>query len=292
MNCKTLVMKKRLFVVLSVLACIVVVGCKSKNNPGMTIDSTQINSNGIDAITLDDGTRIIAIADVENSMDDELFKGSYDDSLLAELAVNGQFKSAINTFFIIKGDNIVLVDAGLGNDKGGQLLSKMAFLGIRPENVTAVLLTHLHTDHIGGLLNGGQPTFPNADIYLSVEEFNAWADGGALAERNGQWKEVLASYADKVNLFQDGDTLLDGLAVAMLATGHTPGHTVYQAGKCLFVGDLLHAQDLQLMHPDFCAKYDGDNGQAVTTRQRILKLVRDNSLTLCGAHCYEPFVNL
>ena len=128
-------------------------------------------------------------------------------------------------------------------------------------------------------------------FYLSVEEFNAWADGGVLAERNAQWKEVLASYADKVRPFVDGDTLIDGLAIAMLAPGHTPGHTVYRVGNCLFVGDLVHAEDLQLSYPDFCARYDGDYPQAVMTRKKMIDYATDNRLLMCGAHCYtQPII--
>ncbi|MBQ2514603.1 MAG: hypothetical protein IKO81_06615 [Bacteroidales bacterium] len=63
-------------------------------------------------------------------------------------------------------------------------------------------------------------------------------------------------------------------------------------GFCLIAGDLLHAQDLQLDHPQFCARYDRDPKQAVTTRTRILKSVLENGQYLAGAHCYEHFINL
>lgn len=275
----------------SIIVSLIVLGCKSKNNPSWVVDSTQMNSKGINAVVDDINMRVLAITDVENTMSADLFKGSFDDSLLAEKAPDGQFASVINAFLIVRGDDIVLVDAGLGNDKGGNLLAKLNFLGVKPEKVSAVLLTHLHSDHIGGLLRAGMPTFPNADIYLSVEEFNAWADGGMLAERNAQWKEVLASYADKVRPFVDGDTLIDGLAIAMLAPGHTPGHTVYRVGNCLFVGDLVHAEDLQLSYPDFCARYDGDYPQAVMTRKKMIDYATDNRLLMCGAHCYtQPII--
>lgn len=272
---------------LSLAVGLLFIGCNSKNNASFVIDSTQINSEGITVVEDNLPLRILAITDIQNSMSADLFKDSYDDSLLSLLAApDYQFPSVINAFLIVRDEDIVLVDAGLGADKGGQLLAKLSFLGIRPENVTAVLLTHLHTDHIGGLLHSGQPTFPNAELYLSVDEFNAWADGGALAEKNAQWKEVLASYANSVRPFIDGDTLLDGLIVAMLAPGHTPGHTVYQVGNYLLVGDLVHAEDLQISYPEFCARYDGDFSQAVATRIRFIDYATVNNLSLCGAHCY------
>lgn len=282
-------MNRFFFVLLA--SCIMFTGCKSgNNNSPQVIDSTPIDFDGVVSVVLDDGTRVISVADVENSMSADLFAASFEDSLLAALAPDGQFKSAINTFLLVKGAKVVLIDAGLGYDNGGQLLPILSSLGIKPEFVSAVLLTHLHSDHIGGLIRGGNPVFPKADIYLSVDEFNAWADDGVYAERNGQWKEVLALYANKICPFVDGDTLLDGLAVAKLAVGHTPGHTVYQVGNCIFAGDIIHAQDLQIAHPDFCAKYDGDQPQAIASRKYVLDMAKEKGLIFCGAHCYEPFI--
>ena len=161
---------------------------------------------------------------------------------------------------------------------------------MKPEDIDAVCLTHLHGDHIGGLLKDGQPVFPNAAIYLSVEEFNAWSDDGPMAAQNGLWKQVLSCYANQINLFQDGDAIIDGRIKTHLAPGHTPGHTVYEAGLCLFVGDLVHAQDLQLPYPDFCARYDNDPALAVKTRKQVLS--SHPGAYLCGAHCYEPYIEL
>ena len=280
---------KRIAVI--IISCLLLAGCKSKaNNPVETVDTVETDNNGIGSHICPDGVGIISIADMENEMSADLFKGSYDDELLASLIGEGSFKSSINVFVIYKEGKTVLVDAGLGSDKGGRLMDKLSSLNINPERIDAVLLTHLHSDHIGGLLNNGQAAFPNAQLYLSVDEFNAWADGGPLAERNEHWKEVLASYSDKINLFQDGDTLLDGLAVAMLAVGHTPGHTVYQVGDVLFIGDLAHAQELQFNHPEFCAKYDGDYTKAVVSRKRIFNYAQTNHLTVSGAHCFTPFI--
>ena len=281
------------FILFPTLFCLLFLGCNSKNNQSSSLDSTLINSEGISVVKDNYAIRILAVTDMENGMSADLFKGSFNDSLLSVLTPqDGQFPSTISSYLIVRGDDIVLVDAGLGNFNGGQLLAKLSFLGISPEKVTAVLLTHLHADHIGGLIlksnndaAPSQPVFPGAEIYLSVDEFNAWADGGPLAERNGLWKEVLASYANSVRPFMDGDTLLDGLAVAKLTPGHTPGHTVYQVGDILFVGDLFHSEDLQIPFPDFCAKYDGDFPQAVDSRKRLLDYASHGQFGICGAHC-------
>ena len=236
---------------------------------------------------------IFGLVDVANEMSKALFLGSYNDSLLNALMPTGASRSAINAFIVIDSLHTILFDAGLGADKGGHLLENMKNAELDPDKVTDVCLTHLHTDHIGGLLLNGRAAFPNATLYLSQEEFDAWSDGGSMAKNNGLWKQVMTAYKGHIKTFHDGEELFDGMVVAELAPGHTPGHTVYTVdGICLIAGDLLHAQDLQLDYPQFCARYDADPAQATATRTRILKRVRDNGQYLAGAHCYDHFIDL
>ena len=243
---------------------------------------------------------VITIPDRVNRMSIDLFKGSYNDSLLAVLMPDGSSPSAINSFLLrMSGyyydgrDYDVLIDAGLGEDNGGALLRQLKKLDVKPEEIDAVCLTHLHGDHIGGLLLDGRAAFPNATLYLSQEEYDAWNDGGTMAANNALWKQVIAAYPGRIVTFRDGEQLFDGLVVAKLAPGHTPGHTVYEVGgTCLIAGDLLHAQDLQLEHPQFCARYDADPEQATATRIRIFNELRNNGQYMAGAHCYQHFINL
>lgn len=237
---------------------------------------------------------IFAITDKETEQSADLFKGSYDDSLLATLAPAEGFKSAINVFLVSDGEHYWLFDTGLGSDAGGVLSEKLSALGVRPEKVEAIFLTHLHPDHIGGLMRGDIPLYPNATIYLSVDEFNAWSTDGVMKGMNEQWLKVLSYYALQVAPFTDGDTLL-GAVVAHLAPGHTPGHTVYQLDNHYFVGDLFHAQDLQLEHPEFCARYDADPQQAVATRENWLETFKKHfppSDVFSCAHAYQPFLEV
>lgn len=288
---------KRTVFALVVLALLM--GCKSKQQPDNVAD-TMLDTAELAACHIFsemDDCEVIAIPDLINSMSIDLFKGSYNDSLLAVLMPEGSSPSAINVFLLrMSGyyydgkDYDVLVDAGLGEEAGGTLLRQLNGLGVKPEEIDAVCLTHLHPDHIGGLLKDGQPVFPNAAIYLSVEEFNAWSDDGPMAMQNGLWKQVLSCYANRINLFKDGDKIIDGRIKTHLAPGHTPGHTVYEAGLCIFVGDLIHAQDLQLKYPDFCARYDNNPTQAVKTRKQII--ASHPGAYLCGSHCYEPYIEI
>lgn len=263
------------------------VSCHSNSSQSASSDTVKPNGDGIAVMNESSEVTVTGIRDLENSMSVDLFKGSCPDSLLKRLAPEGSFKSAINVYLAISDDYLVLFDAGLGADKGGKLLEKLAYLHVSPEEIDAIFLTHLHADHIGGLLKDGKLVFPNATIYLSVDEFNAWNDNGPMASQNALWKKVLASYALQVQPFNDGDRLLDGLVTARLAPGHTPGHTIYTVGNNLIVGDLLHAQDLQLTHPECCARYDNNSAQAVTTRKEVLQYAKENGLYLSGAHCYD-----
>ena len=249
--------------------------------------------DGVSLLCHGDHPLVFGWVDVANEMSADLFRGSYNDSLLDALMPTGASRSAINAYMAIDSTHKVLFDAGLGADKGGRLLESMKKAEVDPSVITAVCLTHLHGDHIGGLLTDGRAAFPNATLYLSQEEYDAWNDGGPQAANNALWKQVMAAYQGHIVTFRDGERLFDGMVVATLAPGHTPGHTVYEVGGiCLIAGDLLHAQDLQLEHPQFCARYDADPEQATATRIRILDDLRNNGHYLAGAHCYEHFINL
>lgn len=290
-------MKHTIFLLAATM--LLTVSCRNGNSQNQTTDKpktptfTITTKDGVTLLFKDDKPMIFGLVDKENEMSKELFLGSYDDGLLDKLMPGDASRSAINAYLVIDSSNTILFDAGLGADNGGRLLENMKKAELDPSMVTAVCLTHLHFDHIGGLLHGGQATFPNATLYLSQEEYDAWGDGGPLAKNNGMWKQVMEAYKGHIKTFSDGEKLFDGLVVAELAPGHTPGHTVYTVnGFCLIAGDLLHAQDLQLDHPQFCARYDADPKQAVDTRTRIFKRVHDNGQYLAGAHCYEHFINL
>lgn len=290
-------MKHTIF--LLAVTMVVATSCHNGNTQAQTTDTphdpviTITTKDGVSLLMKNNQPMIFGLVDKENKMSKELFLGSYDDGLLNTLMPAGASRSAINAFIAVDSSNTILFDAGLGADNGGRLLESMKNAGVDPAKVTAVCLTHLHFDHIGGLLLKGHAAFPNATLYLSQEEYDAWSDAGPLAKNNGMWKKVMEAYKGHIKTIHDGEELFDGMIVAQLAPGHTPGHTVYEvAGTCLIAGDLLHAQDIQLDHPQFCARYDADPAQAVATRTRIFKSLRDNGQYLAGAHCYEHFINL
>lgn len=94
---------------------------------------------------------------------------------------------------------------------------------------------------------------------------------------------MLSAYRGHTHPFETNETILNGI-VAKSAPGHTPGHTIYQIGNVLIIGDLLHAAALQLPHPEFCARYDQDKPTAVKTRKAFYQYVEDNHLAVAGMH--------
>ena len=158
-------------------------------------------------------------------------------------------------------------------------------LGISPADIGYLYLTHFHGDHIGGMMKGDSVVFPNAEVYASKVEYDAWM--AMPAERKAQVVKTMDAYKERLHLFEFGDTL-PGNVVAMEAVGHTPGHTVFQSGKLLVIGDLIHGAALQLEHPEYCASYDMDKEAAVKARKYFLQYAKDNQLTMAGMHLPAP----
>ena len=176
-------------------------------------------------------------------------------------------------------DKTFMVDCG----EGTQIQVRRA--RIHFNKILAIFITHLHGDHIGGLINDGKAVFPNADIYVSKPEYDGWMS--MEADKKAQVVAVSDAYNGRMHLFSFGETLPGGVK-AMDAVGHTPGHTVYQVGKLLVVGDLMHGASLQMVNPDICASYDMDADGAVKTRRYYLEYARDNDLVMAGMHFPEP----
>ena len=206
------------------------------------------------------------------------------DSIWSALGLQDGIPSSMNCFLLKTQGKTILLDAGLGAPFS-QMLPKLKEQGVTPEELEFVFITHLHPDHIGGLLKDGKPTFPKAKVYVNRVEAEAWqamnSDKAKLA------KAVLGAYKDRLHLFEAGDTLEGGVK-SIEAYGHTPGHTVFQKDNILVIADLIHGAALQLKHPEYCPSYDMDPDAARQSRLRILKYARENNLTMYGMHLPAP----
>jgi glyoxylase-like metal-dependent hydrolase (beta-lactamase superfamily II) len=188
----------------------------------------------------------------------------------------------------------ILVDAGIGNADApartwapvpGGLPAELAAAGIAPGDVDTVVLTHLHTDHIGWAVDGGAPYFGNADYLIQRADVDAI---GRLNPAVAGWLLDPLRRAGQLSTVDGDRTLAAG--VELIATpGHTPGHqSVLLSGDepVLFTGDLLvHA--VQLVDPSLAYGFDDDADLARGSRERRLG---GHEGVLATAHLTEPFL--
>lgn len=259
-------------------------GSKKQTNVEKSMDSVNVAFDGVKTLQLDE-VKVTWIQDnaKEHLMPVTLF-GDASDSLINSLSLQNGIPSSMSTFLVETDGIRILFDTGMGAPDS-RLLGGLASLDIAPADIRYLYLTHFHGDHIGGMMKGDTVVFPNAEVYASKVEYDAWMK--MPADRKAQVVKTMDAYKDRLNLFEFGDTL-PGDVVTMNAEGHTPGHTIFQAGKLLVIGDLVHGAALQLQYPEYCASYDMDKEAAVKTRKHFLQYAKDNHLTMAGMHLPPP----
>jgi glyoxylase-like metal-dependent hydrolase (beta-lactamase superfamily II) len=195
--------------------------------------------------------------------------------------------AAINILVIRKGIRIILIDTGSGTaigDQAGKFLENLVSAGIKPEEVTDIFITHLHVDHIGGVLDAaGKQVFKNAMYYLPQLEYDFWMSENPDFSKSKNTssntesvvlaRRVITAIKDKMELFTFGKTLFDCIKPE-LAEGHTPGHpefTIFSGDQEIrHIVDTVHTS-LLLSHPEWGTEWDTDFEKGVATRQRILQ---------------------
>ncbi|MFD5323477.1 MBL fold metallo-hydrolase [Streptomyces sp. NPDC127092] len=217
------------------------------------------------------------------------------------LDADGRWWLRFRAFAIRSDQGVTVVDAGIGPVDGpaaswapvpGVLPASLAAAGIEPSDVDSVVITHLHTDHVGWAVVGGErarPFFPNAAYLLQQAELDA------IDEINPQLRATLIDPLRKAGQLRplDGDTPLRGAVRAIATPGHTPGHqsVLVASGRELVAvtGDLLvHA--IQLLHPELAYAHEMDPEQARKSRERLLHNRDVGTLRLATPHLSEPFI--
>lgn len=203
----------------------------------------------------------------------------YTPEIAAETAPDNTYPGATNAFLVKKGGENILVDTGLGRE----LFKNIESRGVKPEDVSKILITHLHADHFLGLAREGKRAFPAAKIYLSLKESENIPDNA---------KKILELYQGDIIIFEPEETpgeVASGI-LSMAAYGHTPGHTVFIVDSLMIWGDLTHAMAIQMPFPRVAISYDKDPEMAVKSRLRILEYVTKNKMVVAGMHIPYPSV--
>ena len=205
----------------------------------------------------------------------------------------------INCYLVRGGGRTVLIDAGAGGFKqwGGRLKTNLPLAGVQPSEIDAILLTHAHPDHVGGLIDGsGKIVFQNAELIVHQRETTFWQDDGNLSRANVRTRgnfllarQVFDGYRARLRTFDAGEVLPGMTAVPL--PGHTVGHTGYRlesGGQNLLVwGDIVHFPQIQIPRPDVSIAFDQDSHLAAATRSRLLDLVSSERLLIAGMHLGE-----
>jgi glyoxylase-like metal-dependent hydrolase (beta-lactamase superfamily II) len=208
------------------------------------------------------------------------------DSVIRQYIPDGTVDSEVNMYVVKTKEGTVVIDTGFG----AGILEGLEKLAVAPESVAAVILTHTHMDHTGGLMKDGKAAFPNARLYLSVNELSFWN-----ASRD---TDITQFY--RIRAFEPAElgdpkskSLFTGIT-AFAAYGHTPGHTVYmiesRGQKLLVSGDLVNVGAVQFPRPDIATAYDSDAAAAAASRKRVLEYAAKNAVPFTGMHLIFPAI--
>jgi glyoxylase-like metal-dependent hydrolase (beta-lactamase superfamily II) len=196
-------------------------------------------------------------------------------------------------------DRVMLFDTGAGSNFGptvGKLAHSLADAGVDPGAVTDIFISHVHGDHVGGLVNAqGQLVFPNAKIHLSKPEW-AFFTGLELEQAQamglGNYAALAAAMKPKVEPFAPDAELVPGVVKAVAIKGHTPGHSGYRIASgqasLLFIGDAMHHSIISVQQPEWTNGFDGDGPTAAATRASLLAQLAGDGQRVYAVHFPFP----
>lgn len=227
------------------------------------------------------------------------------DDLLQRSFLANPVEASINAFLIRDGARRILVDTGSGQlfgpGYGGKLADSLAAVGITPEDITDILITHIHTDHTGGLVVDGRRTFPNATVHVGKPDIDFFLDPSNAARTGYAQKyfdeaaKTIGVYdrAGKVKPFADRATILPGV-VATIHQGHTPGSAFFnvtsEGQSIIFVGDIIHVAAVQFPKPAITIVYDQDPTKAASVRQTAFAQFAGDRQLIAAPHLPFPGV--
>ncbi len=205
------------------------------------------------------------------------------DAALKRAAIAYPVETSVNAYLINTGSKLVLIDtgaAGLFGPTLGNLIANLKASGYQPEQVDEIYITHMHADHVGGLMSGGAIAFPNATLRIDKADTDFWLSeanmNAASADSKGFFQGAMASVnpyvaAGKLKTFEGGVELVPGIR-SQATHGHTAGHSIYiiesKGEKLVLWGDLMHVAAVQFDNPAVTIKFDSDSKPAAKERKK------------------------
>lgn len=195
----------------------------------------------------------------------------------------------VGAFLVRVGERLLLLDAGVGEVQnemfdGGRLLQSLAAIGAQPGDIDTIVISHLHSDHMGWLEHAGAATFANATVHVGAADWAYFVDGGGGSARRAERLRNIESHVQLID--RDGTTILPGVTTRA-TPGHTPGHTstVISSGdeRLIVLGDALHCP-AQLTESEWQFFYDVDAELGVRTRQALLREAETAGTSLLPCH--------
>jgi glyoxylase-like metal-dependent hydrolase (beta-lactamase superfamily II) len=221
--------------------------------------------------------------------------------LTANFLPTDKFVNGFSPTLVDTGSELILFDTGLGEGGrewgAGQLLAGIEAAGYKPDQVSLVVLTHMHGDHIGGLMEGGAPAFKKARYVAGEVEYDFWKDPARVGSpAEGGHKGVLKNVvplAEKTTFIKGGAEVAPGIT-AVEAFGHSPGHMIFhlQSGEkqLVLTADTSNHYVLSLQRPDWEVKFDMDKPKAVAARKTVFDMIATDRLPFVGYHMPFPAV--
>ena len=225
--------------------------------------------------------------------------------LLGERFETLPVETSMNAFVIHTGQQLLLVDAGAGTsfgpEVGNHLLRNLQAAGYRAQDIDAVLLTHVHGDHSGGLVDEqGTAIFPKALLYMAKAELAHWLSDSVKERAQPHHQSMFATgraalapylQQQRVRTFEADDVLFPGISV-IASPGHTPGHSFFRvqsAGQTLVIwGDVVHAAQVQFPAPSITIAYDTDQSAAAHMRLLAFQSAAREGYWVAAPHISFP----